>query len=636
MFDIPELAEDSDLECKRAAGRDGQGELPRDFWQSYVAMANTDGGTILLGVEQQNGTFRASGIRSPPKVLKALWDGLNNPQQVNVNLLSNERVRVVEAAGVSIIRVDVPRATRRQRPVHVGMNPMSGTYRRNYEGDYRCDEETVRRMIAERVEDVRDARLLESFGFDDLEPESLRSYRNQFRTSKPGHPWSDSDDRDFLRSLGAWTVDRATGREGLTLAGLLMFGRLPSILEAVPNYIVDYQECPEPKLEARWIDRLTTDGTWSGNLYDFYRRVIQKLTSDLRVPFRLDGATRVDETPVHEALREALVNALVHADYTGRVSVLVVKRPDLFSFRNPGTMRLPLPEALRGGTSDCRNRTLQKMFQLAGFGEQAGSGIPKIFRSWNKQHWRAPDLLEQVEPDQTVLTLRMMSLLPEKTLEELDVRFGPRFRRLPETQRLALATVAIEGKVTHSRLRSMCADHRHDLTLALSSLVKDGFLGSAGATRGKYYFFPGEPPLPSNTDLPVRSEHLGGEVRAFGGDRSEHLASNSAQLPVRSEHLAPRSEHLEEKSSEHWHQLLEVGNAVRTSGKAPKEEIEAVILAVCQGCYLTLRELSRILGRSENTIRQNYLSGMARDGRIILRYPQTPHHPSQAYTVPRE
>jgi ATP-dependent DNA helicase RecG len=167
--------------------------------------------------------------------------------------------------------------------------------------------------------------------------------------------------------------------------------------------------------------------------------------------------------------------------------------------------------------------------------------------------------------------------------------------------------VAIEGKVTHSRLRSMCADHRHDLTLALSSLVKDGFLGSAGATRGKYYFFPGEPPLPSKS-----------------------------QLPVRSEHLASSSEPLEEKSSEHWHQLLEVGSAVRSSGKAPKEEIEAVILAVCQGCYLTLRELSRILGRSENTIRQNYLSGMTRDGRIILRYPKSPHHPNQAYSAPRE
>ena len=474
MLDILHLAEDSDLECKRSAGRDGRGELPRDFWQSYAAMANTDGGTILLGIEQRaNGSFRATGVTNTAKVLKSLWDGLNNPQQVSVNLLTNEMVEVIDLRGTPVLRVAVPRATRRQRPVHVGTNPMSGTYRRNFEGDYRCDDETVRRMIAERVEDVRDNRLLESYGIGDLDPESLKSYRNQFRSTKPGHPWVTLDDREFLRSLGAWTVDRATTREGLTVAGLLMFGRLRPILDMVPNYIVDYQEWAEPRAEERWVDRLTTDGTWSGNLYDFYRRVINKLTADLKVPFRLKGATRVDETSIHEALREALVNTLVHADYTGRVSVLVVKRPDLFGFRNPGMMRLPLAEALRGGMSDCRNRTLQKMFQLVGFGEQAGSGIPKIFRSWRRQHWRAPDLMEQVEPDQAVLTLRMVSLLPAETLEELDHRFGPRFRQMPETQRLALATVAIEGKVTHSRLKSMCADHSHDLTVALSSLVKD-------------------------------------------------------------------------------------------------------------------------------------------------------------------
>jgi predicted HTH transcriptional regulator len=81
---------------------------------------------------------------------------------------------------------------------------------------------------------------------------------------------------------------------------------------------------------------------------------------------------------VHEALREALVNTLIHVDYTGRVSILVVKRPDMFGFRNPGSMRLPLEEVQQGGISDCRNRNLQKMFQLVGLGEQAGSGIPKI------------------------------------------------------------------------------------------------------------------------------------------------------------------------------------------------------------------------------------------------------------------
>ena len=142
--------------------------------------------------------------------------------------------------------------------------------------------------------------------------------------------------------------------------------------------------------------------------------------------------TRIDDTPVHEAIREALTNTIIHADFTGRVSLYIVKRLDMFGFRNPGLMRVPLYMAIRGGQSDCRNRHLQKMFQLVGLAEQAGSGLPKVYRNWSKQHWRRPELIEQHDPDQTILRLRMVSLLPEEALAELDARFGKRFRELPE------------------------------------------------------------------------------------------------------------------------------------------------------------------------------------------------------------
>ncbi|WP_331709339.1 ATP-binding protein [Legionella fallonii] len=168
--------------------------------------------------------------------------------------------------------------------------------------------------------------------------------------------------------------------------------------------MLDYQERPEAKTEKRWIDRVTLDGSWSGNLYDFYRKVYLKLTNNLKVPFTLDGDQRRDETSVHVAIREALVNVLVHADYTERASVLVVKRPDLFGFRNPGLMRITLDAALEGGYHDCRNRLLHQMFRYVGIGDQAGSGIPKIMSGWQDNHWRSPELVEQREPfDQTIL-----------------------------------------------------------------------------------------------------------------------------------------------------------------------------------------------------------------------------------------
>ncbi|MBK6849140.1 MAG: putative DNA binding domain-containing protein [Proteobacteria bacterium] len=322
--DLEQLVEGHDLEAKLAAGRDGRGELPSSFFETYSAFANTDGGIVLLGVEEvPDGRLVAKGMTESAKVVRALWDGLNNPQRVNANLLREQDVETLDVEGKAVIRIAVPRASRRQRPVYVGPNPLTGSFRRNNEGDYRCPEEVVRRMIAEQVEDTRDAHVLRGFGVGDLDATTIAKYRQRYQTRSPDHPWNSLDEKEFLRSVGAFGGDREAGIEGPTSAGLLMFGKLVPIKDAFPNYMLDFQERADARPDSRWVDRLTTDGTWSGNLFDFYALAIQRLFRDLRVPFQLRGDTRIDETPVHEALREALVNTLIHADYTGRVSVLV-------------------------------------------------------------------------------------------------------------------------------------------------------------------------------------------------------------------------------------------------------------------------------------------------------------------------
>ena len=644
-LDLLNLSEQVDLECKKAAGRDGRGEVPKGLWPSYAAMANTEGGKILLGVEElEQGSFQIIGIVDLERVKKSLWDGLNNKEIISDNLLSDKDIRVISAGGKSVLQINVPRASRTQKPVYIGSNPMTGTYRRNYEGDYRCDEEAVRRMMAERVSDSRDAAVLEGYTIEDLDAETLKVYRGQFQTVRPSHPWNGLPLHDYLRNLGAWGVDRQRGTSGVTLAGVLMFGRLRPILDACPNYVVDYQERPEAKREMRWVDRVTTDGTWSGNLFDFYRLVITRLVRDLRVPFRLQGQIRIDDTPVHEALREALTNALIHADYSGRVSVLVVKRPDLFGFRNPGGLRIPQRAAIQGGTSDCRNRNLQKMFQLVGFGEQAGSGIPKIYHNWRLEDWRPPVIEERRNPDQTIMTLRMVSLLPDSVVVDLDTRIGERFRRLPEVQRLALATASLEGSVTHSRLAEISDSHPHDLSRDLHDLVEDGMLESAGIGRGTVYYLPGSGPAamdefavsvadaqtsrPNAEHLPTSPEHL--------PQSPEHLPQSPEHLITNPEHLPGgrrRADHAQMVSEKELASLAEKVVAIAERKKVPSEEMERAILTVCAGRFLSLRELRNLLHRSADTLRTHYLSKMVDQGRLKLLFPERPSHPRQRYTA---
>ena len=336
IADLKLLRESMDMECKLATGRDGKGKLPEDFWQTYSSFANTEGGIVLLGVREHQERFTVAGITNVAKVLKELFDNLNNRQRVSVNILSNSHVREVVLEDKTILIIEIPRASRKQRPVYLTTNPFAGnTYRRLNESDYSLSDDDVKRMLAEQVEDSRDDRILGGYEMGDLDSGTFRDYRQIFANREPGHPWNSLDDREFLRQIGGWRKDRETGETGLTIAGLLMFGKFATIQEELPNYMLDYQERPEAKTELRWIDRVTLDGKWSGNLYDFYRRVYLKLTGDLKVPFQLEKGERKDETPVHEALREALANVLVHADYSDRASVLVVKRPETWAGSEP-------------------------------------------------------------------------------------------------------------------------------------------------------------------------------------------------------------------------------------------------------------------------------------------------------------
>ena len=538
---------------------------------------------------------------------------------MNINLLSESDVVLFQHEGKWLMRIDVPRAERTQRPVYVGQNPLTGTYRRNYEGDYKCDEDTARRMLAEALQPERDSVLLNNYVVDDLDANTLAAFRNDFKSTKPTHPWLTLDDRELLRQLGGWKKDRSTGDEGLTLAGILMFGKLRAILDAVPNYVVDYQEREKSPTDRRWLDRVTTDGSWSGNLYDFYRKVFPKLTADLKVPFRMDRpGKRIDEDNVHEALREALVNSLIHADFSGRVSILIIKRTDQFGFRNPGELRLPLSVVIAGGTSDCRNRSLQKMFQMVGAGEQAGSGFTKIKRAWGEQHWRPPLLADGVDPEHTALRLTMVSLLPREVLDELDRRFGERFRVLGETERLALATAQIEGKVTTERLKAITKVHGRDLTVMFRKLVDGDFLEPEGVGRGTCYSLSGTPTV---------NGVLIGDGLSDGAAASEHL---SDIISSASEHLSGSPEHLS-GSPEHLQTLEAIAKRVREAGKVSQTVMIETILLLCRDEFVSVRKMAGLLGRSADTVRVHYLNKMVRERALKMMYPNQISHPNQAY-----
>ena len=610
--------ENQDWEFKSA-----KGGVPASIYETYSAMANTSGGVIVLGVEEDksSGKFYVDeGLKNGSKALQDIWNSINNRQRVSVNLLKNDDVSLQEVEGKTLLAIRVPKAERGLRPVSAGQNPLDSTFRRNNEGDYKCSPDEVRRMLADQSEDTTDGRILDGFGLDDLDSESLNQYRNRFASRSPDHPWLKENTQEFLRKLGGWRTDRQTGQEGLTVAGLLMFGKDDSITDtnAVPNFHVDYREVLTDDPSVRWTDRLTADGTWNTNLFQFYERTIPKLTSDLKVPFRLEGLTRQDDTPVHEALREALANALIHADYRGQGGIVIIRRRQGVELANPGSLLVSISQLRRGGVSECRNKSIQKMFQMIGRGEKAGSGFDTILQGWQSQKWQLPDIEETVQPDRVTLKLPMTSLIPEDSLAQLHEQFGDRMNGLSAEEVQALVIAEVEDEVSNSRLQLLSDSHPADISRLLTKLAGLGLLEAVGQKRGTFYILPQiDNIISSNSNVGSQSSNIG---------TSSHISNPGSHVTTQV---------LSELSKEETKRLRSVAYPDGYVRRAPVEQMRKAILRVCAERFLTAPQLGWILLRNPDALRNQHLTQMVRDGLLRTLYTR-PNHPEQAYRTTKQ
>ena len=402
--------ESSEVEFKSA-----RGGFPGSFWESYSAFANTNGGTIVLGVVEKNNQFLFDGLTKETiiRYKKNFWDCAHNKGKISICLPRESDVRIEQIDDSYILIFDIPRASYELRPVYISSNPFGNTYRRNHEGDYLCTDAEVRRMFADAEHDrhPQDGRILVGFDLErDIDIESLHQYRQTFASLQPSHPWVGISDIDFLKKLGGYATEYETGKEGFTLAGILMFGKYDSIINnsGDPMYFVDYREkIAIDNPDVRWTNRIYPDGMWEANLYQFYVRVYNRLIQSLPRPFMMKDGVRQEETPAHDAIREALINCIIHQDVNAQGHIIVERTDENLVFMNPGMMLVSKQQYFKGGRSICRNPILQKMFMRLGRAEKAGSGVDKIISGWQYLGLPLPTVVETTRPDYVMLTMQM-------------------------------------------------------------------------------------------------------------------------------------------------------------------------------------------------------------------------------------
>ncbi len=385
--------------------------LPSSVWETYSAFANSRGGVILLGVTEHKAysgscRFEVTGVADANKVVTDFFNMLNNPQKVSYNVLIDSDVRIVEVDGKDVIYIYVPEASYHNKPVYINNNLQSGSYKRLFEGDRHLSKTELTLLIRDSSDDI-DSQIIECYGMQDIDVETLRKYRLSFQHRNPHHAYENLDDKEFLTKMGGYAVDRKKALEGLTMAGLLMFGKGQSIHEVFPSFRVDYLDRIDiqPGDDLKWNDRLTDDGRWEDNLYNFIILTLRKLLFTLPSEGRIVDGSRKDGGVLYDAVREAMVNSLTYCDYKLGGVLRIDRMTDKIVMRNPGTLRIPPERIYEGDYTRARNATIQKLLRMVGFGDNIGSGFQKIMKAWDSLKFASPDIHEEPDVTEVWLTL---------------------------------------------------------------------------------------------------------------------------------------------------------------------------------------------------------------------------------------
>lgn len=435
------------LEYKRAS----KSILP-SVWETLSAFANTDGGTIVLGVSEEGDANIVTGVEDPVGMRQEIMNTVSNPQKVSYRILKDSDVTIRTVEGRSIIVINVPRMPRHQSPLFINGDPMKGTYIRRGEGDYLCNLNEVASLMRGRAEYPMDMEPLDGYGIADIDPGSLRECRAMIRARSPRSEFNSLDDEEFLLRTGC--MADLDGERVLTDAGLLLFGKEWRIYGIFPWYRLDYAECASDD-GFEWSFRIVTgDATWNGNVFGFYRRVVPRILEDYGGDSSLDGAyTRTDISEIGKALREAVVNGLVHADYSSRMGLRILKRPRSIEIDNPGVFRIPIGMAEEGGFSDARNPVIMRMFRLLGESEEMGMGVHRIMRAWLERGLVKPVYTESMDPPRTSLELRLTGPSKDSSAESVLelIRADPKISVVVMADRLGVAPSTVYSRIDELR-----------------------------------------------------------------------------------------------------------------------------------------------------------------------------------------
>ena len=377
----------SDFEVKKAAS-----ELPKDVWETVSAFSNTSGGWLVLGVSQNEKIFEVTGVTNPEKIEQDLVTTLRSRNKFNV--LINPECRKYDMDGKTVLAFYIPSAE--QKPVY--FNTLQNTFIRTASGDHRATDYEINVLLREQSFGIMSEKPVEGTSVNSFNKASYRSFRDYLERMVPDLPYNTLKDDEFNQKLQLVKDGK------LTYGGLLFLGDNLEILNNISGFRVDYLEIPATSYadaEPRYTFRIQEQE----NLWEYYFVLFQRLRIYADNPLYIgDMGIGREDTKKLDALREGLINMLIHCDYFSPMKPRIRVFTNRIEFENPGTLPRPIEELMKEDVSIPRNPVLAKLFRIAKLCENAGYGFDRMLM-WKKETHK--EVIFETSIDKTKVTFML-------------------------------------------------------------------------------------------------------------------------------------------------------------------------------------------------------------------------------------
>ncbi len=432
---------------------------PQRLASTLVAMANTDGGTVIVGVAAR-GT-RVVGLKEPEKALdRALQAALACEPPLIIPM-----PQMMHLDGKPLLVITVPPGLPHAYSLKGRYLTRDGAKNRPLTGH------ALRRLLFERGERSFESLPVPGATLDDLDPAKVERYAKVLEGT------GETSIEDLLRRRGCLT------RKGQpTYAGILLFGRDPT--QFVSGCEITVVRYAGTEMGDEFLRQDIRD-----TLPEQIRRAEAFLVSNMRIGARLVGFEREERTeyPV-DAVREAVVNAVAHRDYsiTGD-QIRVFMFADRIEVYSPG--RLPGPITVDNILHErfSRNEIIVQVLADLGFIERLGYGIDRMVRLMRDEDLPDPVFEETANGFRVTLYGHGSRLI---TLDEKIDRRRWAHLRLNPRQEKALEYLAEHGRITNREYQALAPDVSPEtIRRDLADLVERGLLLKIGEKRATYYIF---------------------------------------------------------------------------------------------------------------------------------------------------